>query len=75
MEYNFIGYDPNNIPRVWGIDNTKQMAKFQRVWGIDNTKQMAKFQAHTEALHYIKRRPDTMPISEWTFLENEKQND
>ena len=60
MEYNFIGYDPNNIPRVWGIDNTKQMAKFQ---------------AHTEALHYIKRRPDTMPISEWTFLENEKQND
>ena len=60
MEYNFIGYDPNNIPRVWGIDNTKQMAKFQ---------------AYTEALHYIKRRPDTMPISEWTFLENEKQND
>jgi len=54
MEYKIVGLDPNSIPRVWGIDNTKQMARFQ---------------AHTEALHYIERRPDTMPISEWTFLE------
>ena len=56
MEYKIIGLDPNSIPRVWGIDDTKQMAKFQ---------------AQTEALHYIKERPDTMPISEWTFLEEE----
>jgi len=26
MNIKVIGYDPNNIPRVWGIDNTKQMA-------------------------------------------------
>ena len=57
MEHKIIGYDPNSIPRVWGIDITKQMARFQ---------------AHTEALHYIERRPDTMPISEWTFLEERK---
>ena len=29
MNIKVIGYDPNNIPRVWGIDNTKQMAVFQ----------------------------------------------
>ena len=57
MEYKIVGLDPNSITRVWGIDNTNQMAKFQ---------------AHTEALHYIERRPDTMPISEWTFLEERK---
>jgi len=60
MNIKVIGYDPNNIPRVWGIDNTKQMAVFQ---------------AQTEALSYVGRRPDTMPISEWTFLEEGKQND
>ena len=57
MDIKVIGYDPNNIPRVWGIDNTKQMAVFQ---------------AQTEALSYVGRRPDTMPISEWTFLEEGK---
>ena len=57
MEYKIVGLDPNSIPRVWGIDITKQMARFQ---------------AHTEALLYIERRPDTMPISEWTFLEERK---
>ena len=60
MDIKVIGYDPNNTPRVWGIDNTKQMARFQ---------------AQTEALSYVGRRPDTMPISEWTFLEEGKQND
>ena len=57
MDIKVIGYDPNNIPRVWGIDNTKQMARFQ---------------AQTEALSYDGRWPDTLRISEWTFLEERK---
>ena len=56
MEIRTVGYDRNDIPRVWGMDSSKQMSKFQ---------------AMVEAEAYLKRRPDTGPINRWKFRQTQ----
>lgn len=47
-----IGLDANSIERVWAEDAYEQTA-----FGF----------CHEEAVKYVKRRPDTGPLSEWSF--------
>ena len=56
MEIRTVGYDINDIPRVWGMDNSKQMSKFQ---------------AMLEAEAYLQGRPDTGPITRWKFRQTQ----
>ena len=53
MEYKSVGLDTNDITRVWGVADNYQMAKFQ---------------ARVEAEEYVKGRPDTGPLVDWTFV-------
>ena len=47
-----VGYDAHSVPRVWAEDAYEQTA-----YGF----------AREEALAYIRRRPDTGPLSAWRF--------
>jgi len=51
------GYDCNGIPRVYGEHSN-----------LDVAETMCK----EEAIEYVKRRPDTGPLSKWIFMNEEK---
>jgi len=46
------GVDPNGIPRVFGYGPTEKDAEYE---------------AREAAREYIKRRPDTEPLCNWTY--------
>jgi hypothetical protein len=47
------GFDPNNIPRVWAEHSSADVAETM---------------CKEEAQEYVRRRPDTGPLSQWTFV-------
>ena len=57
MQFRYVGFDPGGIPRVWAEDAFHQTAE-----GF----------AKEEAKAYVRSRPDTGPLSSWTFRESGK---
>lgn len=52
-----VGYDPNRIQRVWAEHQNQDVAETMCI---------------EEAQKYVRRRPDTGPLSQWVFaLEDE----
>src|SRR3990167_8664190 len=56
----YNGYDPSGIRRVWGQDEYEQTAL-----GF----------AKEEASDYVRRRPDTAPLDQWTFKRETNDDD
>lgn len=54
-----IGYDPNGVARVYGQDAV--------------SRDVAETRCREEAVAYVARRPDTAPLSSWTFTEEPNQ--
>jgi len=54
MTHMFVGKDCNSIERVWGEGPTADIAETR---------------CFDEAKVYIKERPDTGPLSRWSFSE------
>lgn len=50
--HTFTGYDANNIPRVFGEHENRDVAETA---------------CREEMVAYVKRRPDTGPLSAWTI--------
>lgn len=60
MMYMYIGHDPQGVPRVYGHDETEAGAIVQ---------------ARIAAREYLRVRPDTGPLSRWTFDPTEDTED
>lgn len=54
----FTGYDSDGIARVYADHSNYDVAQTM---------------CHEEALIYVRRRPDTGPLSKWSFTSNEKK--
>lgn len=55
----YSGFDGNGIPRVWGEHETSH--------------EVAEARCMDAAKDYVKRRPDTGPLSRWTFTPNQRR--
>jgi hypothetical protein len=53
----YTGFDGNGIARVYAEHENQDVAETM---------------CKDEARNYVKRRPDTGPLSNWTFTKNEK---
>lgn len=53
------GYDCNDIRRVFGVGSTRDIAESR---------------CQEAAMTYIKTRPDTGPLSAWTWTFNRRQS-
>jgi len=54
----FTGFDKNNIGRVYAEHDNRDVAETM---------------CAEEAKSYVRRRPDTGPLSQWSFTCNEKR--
>ncbi len=54
----YTGFDPNGIARVYCDDASADLAETQ---------------CKEEAANYVRRRPDTGPLDQWTFTHSERR--
>jgi len=59
-QFQVIGKDRNGVGRVWAEHDDSKMAE---AWALE------------EAKEYLKGRPDTGPLSQWTFVFNDYQKE